>query len=270
VLLYDVQTRRGNWAIRDSNSLVSLAGKTVLIVGFGQRSHSHFPNTPSNHCSKRRKPLILQPEEGAAKMTRPIPAGRIGTRVAKRCAAFEMNIIVADPALPRRAVEGLGYEYCADFREALPRADVVTLHMPAAAAPVLGVAELAAMKDSAILVNCARGALVDEAALLAALERGDIGGVGLDVLQTEPPPPETALFAFPTDDLARPPVVISPHCSPSTAETAIDVSMATCENALRMLDGHAVQEDFLCPDLPPAWVGRTAAELLVAAPATAD
>ena len=83
---YDLAARTGNHVIRETNSLISLEGKTVLIVGFG----------------------------------------RIGTRVAKRCAAFDMNIIVSDPAIPRRAVEGLGYEYCADFHERLADADVVT------------------------------------------------------------------------------------------------------------------------------------------------
>ena len=83
-------------------------------------------------------------------------------------AAFEMKIIVSDPAIPRRAVEGLGYEYCSDFRERLGDADVVTLHIPARddGSAVIGAAEFAKMKQGCILVNCARGTLLDEDALV--------------------------------------------------------------------------------------------------------
>lgn len=174
---YDAQARLGNHSIRDNNSLISLEGKTVLIVGFG----------------------------------------RVGTRVAKRCTAFEMNIVVSDPAIPRRAVEGLGYEYCFDFRERLHDADVVTLHIPAQedGSAVIAAKEFALMKKGCILVNCARGTLLDEGDLVSALSTGQLAGAGLDVLRQEPYDPDHPLFALPPTI----PVHVSPHSSPSTVET---------------------------------------------------
>ena len=115
---YDAQARLGNHSIRDNNSLVSLEGKTVLIIGFGRVGTRNFTilHNSAVACELRVGSDHILP---------------VLTGVAKRCAAFEMNIVVSDPAIPRRAVEGLGYEYCSDFRERLHDADVVTLHIPA-------------------------------------------------------------------------------------------------------------------------------------------
>ena len=210
-VIYDRSMRTSEgFHIRETNSCLSLEGKTVLVVGFG----------------------------------------RIGTRVASRCAAFGMKIVVSDPAIPRRAVEGLGYEFCADFHERLADADVLTLHIPARedGTPVLGPAEFASMKQSVILVNCARGSLVDEAALVDALSSGKLHGAGLDTLQTEPPPLDHPLFTL---DPAIP-VICSPHSAPSTRETSVAVSLRTCQNVLDMLDGAGFGEDYLCPAMAPS------------------
>ncbi len=149
-------------------------------------------------------------------------------------AAFEMKIIVSDPAIPRRAVEGLGYEYCSDFRERLGDADVVTLHVPARddGSAIIRAEEFALMKKGCILVNCARGSLLDEAALVSALKQGQLAGAGLDVLQEEPFRQDHPLFALPPTI----PVHVSPHSSPSTVETSEAMSMRTCQNALDVID----------------------------------
>jgi phosphoglycerate dehydrogenase-like enzyme len=161
-------------------------------------------------------------------------------------AAFEMKIIVSDPAIPRRAVEGLGYEYCSDFRERLGDADVVTLHVPARddGTAIIGAAEFALMKKGCILVNCARGTLLDEDALVSALGQGQLAGAGLDVLQEEPFRPDHPLFALPTTI----PVHVSPHSSPSTVETSEAMSLRTCQNALDVID--LVRD---CMDLENCW-----------------
>lgn len=151
-------------------------------------------------------------------------------------------------------MEGLGYEYCSDFRERLGDADVVTLHVPARddGSAMIGPTEFAKMKQGCILVNCARGTLLDEDALVracacmcacmslrlllcgqvSALKRGQLAGAGLDVLRQEPFRPDHPLFALPPTI----PVHVSPHSSPSTAETSVAMSMRTCQNALDVID----------------------------------
>jgi phosphoglycerate dehydrogenase-like enzyme len=215
---YDAAARLGHHTIRDSNSLVSLEGKTVLIVGFGRvgtrvakrwcgdRAFSLpagccllapclLPAAcnlqPVACCTARLQPAtccLLRSRPWSARVSQPQPVCVHGCAPACASAAFEMKVVVSDPAIPRRAVEGLGYEYCSDFRERLGDADVVTLHIPAQddGSAIIGAPEFGLMKKGCILVNCARGTLLDEDALVSALGQGQLAGAGLDVLREEP------------------------------------------------------------------------------------
>ena len=158
--------------------------------------------------------------------------GRVGRQVAKRCAAFEMRIIVADPYADRSAVEAEGYRYQEDFRQVLPEADFVTLHLPGQedGQPVMGQAEFGAMKAGAFFVNVARGTLVDETALAEALTSGQLRGAGLDVTRKEPPAPDCPLL--PLDS-----IVFTPHSAALTEECNRRQSIASVQNALNALDG---------------------------------
>ncbi len=148
--------------------------------------------------------------------------GRIGREVARRAAAFDMEIVAVDPALPEAP----------SLAEALPRADFVVLAcaLNPQTRHLIGQDALARMKRSAFLVNVARGPVIDEAALVAALQEGRIAGAGLDVLEVEPPSPGDPL-------LSRDDVVLSPHIAAFIA-TAFDRMAVACANAaLAGLDG---------------------------------
>lgn len=127
--------------------------------------------------------------------------GRIGRQVAARLAGFDVRLLVADPAV---AADADGVQ-AVDRATLLRRADVVSLHLPLTEATqgLIGAAELATMRPDAILVNTARGGLVDEAALLAALDAGALAGAALDVFEREPPGASGLL--------GHPRVVLSPH-----------------------------------------------------------
>lgn len=156
--------------------------------------------------------------------------GRIGQRVAERARAFDMAVVASDPFLDATVAARLDVELL-DLDDLLTRADVVTLHTPLTDATrgMLTAARIGAMKEGAILINCARGGLVDEAALLDALESGRLAGAGLDVFSEEPP----------TDlALARhPKVVATPHIGAQTKEAQKRIAVETCRMVLAALEG---------------------------------
>ena len=158
--------------------------------------------------------------------------GRIGSRVAHRCAAFEMDVIVADPYADAEEVTSKGYRHLTDFREALGDADFVTLHMPAnpEGTPLFGQAEIERMKSDAVLINVSRGSLIDEDALFDALSSGRIRCAGLDVLRQEPPPADCPLLTLDN-------VILTPHSASLTEESARRMSIESVQNALDAIDG---------------------------------
>lgn len=147
-----------------------------------------------------------------------IGAGRIGSEVIRRGKAFGMEILVFDPYLTAERASDLGLDRV-ELEELLERADVVTLHVPLneTTRGLIGAPELARMKDDAILVNAARGGLVDEAALAEALTSGRLGAAGLDVYAEEPVPPDSPLRDAPN-------LVMTPHLGASTGEAQREVS----------------------------------------------
>ncbi len=150
--------------------------------------------------------------------------GRIGRRVAELCTVFGARVIVYDPTVPGDAVpEGL--IRAPDMMTALPRADIVTLH---AGTPetIITAKELAAMRDGAILLNSARGVLVDEAALIAALESGKISGAWYDAFSQEP-------YSGPLTKFEQ--VLLTPHVATYTRQCRLSMETAAVENLLRDL-----------------------------------
>ncbi|STQ91785.1 D-2-hydroxyacid dehydrogenase [Iodobacter fluviatilis] len=132
-----------------------------------------------------------------------IGSGALGQAMAGLARALGMNVLFAE----RKHAETVRQGYV-DFNEALSRADVLSLHCPLneQTRNLIGAAELALMKKDAVLINTARGGLVDEVALLHALQTGQLGGAGLDVLITEPPKDGNALL-----DVSLPNLIITPH-----------------------------------------------------------
>lgn len=183
--------RAGNWE-RKSLKGAQLAGKTLGVVG----------------------------------------AGRIGTEVVRRARAFGMDVLVSDPYLSATRARELGVE-SVPLERLLEASDYVTLHVPLVdeTRHLIGAAELARMKPAAGLINAARGGIVDEAALVAALRAGDIAAAALDVFETEP---------LPDDDPLRhcPNLIMTPHIGASTPEAQREVAIEIAR-AVRdaLLDG---------------------------------
>ncbi len=183
------------------------------------------------------------PGEVAGKTVLIVGFGRIGSRTAPRCKALEMEVLVHDPFVAEGAIRDAGYEPAPDLDAALARADFVTIHCPKNAGTIglFDAARLARMKRGAYLINTARGGIVDEAALAAALSSGHLAGAGLDVFDPEPPLLSNPLLAMEN-------VIASPHLAGVTTEAWAAISLVTAQTMLGVLDGtpsrgHAVNPE---------------------------
>ena len=152
-----------------------------------------------------------------------VGAGRIGGEVARRARAFGMNVVAFDPHLPADRAEDLQIKL-APLEEVLRAADVVSIHAPLIdeTAGLINAERLALMKPTAVLLNVARGGLVDEPALIEALRAKKIAGAALDVFGTEPLPADHPLRSFEN-------VVLTPHLGASTAEAQRNVAVEIAE-----------------------------------------
>ncbi len=188
----DAMVRKGTWADRHGGLPMELSGKTVLIVGFG----------------------------------------RIGTRSARRCQGFDMNVLIYDPYVPAEKINAAGCERVSDLDASLPRADFVSIHCPKNPETIgmFNAARFARMKRGAFIVNTARGGIIDEPALHAALTSGHLAGAGLDVFDMEPTPVNNTLLQLDT-------VITSPHMAGVTTESVAGMAVVTAENILSVLDG---------------------------------
>jgi len=188
----DRAVRAGDWAARNRLGPFEIGGRTLLVIGFG----------------------------------------RIGRALAGRATALGMRVMAYDPVVPAEAIRAGGAEPVADWRVALREADVVSLHVPRSPETenMIGAAELASMRADAILVNTARGGLIDEAALAAALAEGRLAGAGIDTFADEPPLPHNPL-------LVSDRVILSPHTAGLSREAHANLSRISAENVLAALDG---------------------------------
>jgi D-3-phosphoglycerate dehydrogenase / 2-oxoglutarate reductase len=152
-----------------------------------------------------------------------IGAGNIGSVVASRAIGLKMKVIAHDPFLSAERAMAMGVERIEDLDELLERADFVTLHLPKTekTANLLSAERIARMKPGARLINCARGGLVDEAAVAEALRSGHLAGAGFDVFSVEPAK-ENPLFDAPN-------VVCTPHLGASTSEAQENVALQVAE-----------------------------------------
>lgn len=149
----------------------------------------------------------------AGKVLGVVGLGRIGREVARRALGLDMKVIGYDPFLaPDRAAQ-LGIEAVANLDDLLPRCDFLTVHTPLTeeTRDLIGAAQLARMKRGSRVLNCARGGIINEAALAEALKSGHLAGAALDVFVEEPPPGEHPLLQLPN-------VVVTPHLGASTLE----------------------------------------------------
>jgi D-3-phosphoglycerate dehydrogenase len=146
--------------------------------------------------------------------------GRVGLAVARRALGFGMTVLGFDPLLSAEKALGHGVESVSRVDELWPRCDFITLHTPLTAETrnLIDARAIAQMKPTVRIINCARGGLIDEAALVEALSSGKIAGAAIDVFEPEPPPADLPVIKH-----AR--TVVTPHLGASTEEAQVSVSI---------------------------------------------
>ena len=210
----------------------------------------HLPEASSSIKAGRWDKSRLLGVELHHKVLGVIGLGRIGKEVARRAQAFGMRVIASDPFVSAKQGQQVGVTL--HSREGvLQRADVVTLHATLSQDTggtrcLLGSHELSLLKPGAYLVNCARGTLIDEQALLAALTEGRLAGVALDVFSQEPIGDDAVLRQV----LAHERVIASPHLGASTAEAQVRVATEVARNIIAALRGETLYGVATPPFLP--------------------
>lgn len=157
--------------------------------------------------------------------------GRIGRAVAAKARAFGLDVLAADPAVSGESVAAMGGRLVG-LRELLGASDFVTLHVPLTGATrnLIGAGELAVMKREAFLINAARGGLVDEGALYAALRGGVIAGAGLDVMVDNSPGREHPLLSLDN-------IIITPHVAFYSQESTLELERRAAEEVVSVMQG---------------------------------
>jgi D-3-phosphoglycerate dehydrogenase len=170
--------------------------------------------------------------------------GKIGQAIAARAIAMEMTVLASDPFVTEEQAANHGVELVG-FDELLRRADVVTVHVPMSRTTrgLINREAIAKMKPGSIVLNVARGGVVDEAAVAEALASGHLGGAGIDVFEQEPPVDSPLLTA--------PNTLLTPHLGASTAEAQILVAEEVAAQVLDVLDGRSARYAVNAPLLTP-------------------
>jgi D-3-phosphoglycerate dehydrogenase len=198
---------------------VSTAEHTIaLLLALARRiPHAHISVTGGEWNRAAFKGVELY-----GKTVGVVGLGRVGREVARRLAAFGMKLLAFDPYLDGTAAAALGAELV-DLDELLAGSDVVTVHVPLTGETreLICREQIQAMRDGALLINCARGGVVSEEALLEALDSGKLAGAALDVYESEPPG-DHPLFGHPR-------CVFTPHLGAATREAQVRVATHAAE-----------------------------------------
>ncbi len=181
----DSSVRSSEWGWRNLLAAHEISGKNLLIIGYG----------------------------------------RIGRHLSRMASGFSMNIRAYDPYLEKAGWPAGNVAPVSSLEDGLRWADAVSVNVPHSGKALIGAAELACMRSNAVLVNTARGGVIDEEALATALKDGVIAGAGVDVFETEPPTKANALFGLHN-------AILTPHIAGLTAECAERMAISSVKNVL--------------------------------------
>src|SRR5438067_6808969 len=212
---------------------ISTAEQTITLMMALAR---HIPAADASLRQNKWERTKFVGTQLAGKTLGVIGLGRVGREVARRAVGLDMKVLGFDPFFSPDFAGKLGIETAADLASLLPKIDFLTVHTPLSpeTTNLIGAAQIAAMKKGARLLNCARGGIINEEALVAALESGHLAGAAVDVYVQEPPPADHPLLKLPN-------VVVTPHLGASTTEAQESVALEAAQLLIDYLTRGAVQ-----------------------------
>jgi D-3-phosphoglycerate dehydrogenase len=231
----EAATRQGIMVVNSpTGNIVAAAEHTIAMMMALAR---HIPAANSSMKAGKWEKSRFLGVEVRHKTLGIIGLGKVGREVAQRAQGLEMQVIAFDPYVSQEHAEKLGVTMLS-MEELLQQADFVTLHTSLTSGPqgtrgLIGARELSLMKPGARLINCARGGLIDEEALLHALNEGRLAGVALDVFSQEPVRDDPILRQL----LANERVIATPHLGASTEEAQVSVATDVAEQIVSVLRG---------------------------------
>lgn len=162
--------------------------------------------------------------------------GRIGSEVAKRAASFGMKIVAYDPYIKREKAEGMGVELYEKIENLLSVADIITFHVPLTDETIsmIGTDEIEHMKERVVLINCARGGIIEESVLADALKKKKVYMAAVDVFVEEPLPADSPLHGIPN-------LIVTPHLGANTEEAQKNVSVIIAQQVINVLKGRSYE-----------------------------
>jgi D-3-phosphoglycerate dehydrogenase len=238
----DAATRRGIVVVNAPyGNTVSVAEHTLALMLALAR---HIPRADASLRAGRWEKVAFEGVQLRGKVLGIVGLGRVGAAVARRALGLEMKVVCHDPLVTAERAAQMGAQWL-PLEELLQSADIISLHLPDShqAQALIGARELALMKPTACLINCARGSLVDADALCRALQSGRLAGAALDVFAREPPPDSPLLHCDR--------VVLTPHLAGSTAEAQRDTALDVVQGVLDVLAGRIPRYPVNAPALPP-------------------
>ena len=199
--------------------------------------HQNLVADPRGGFDHSRAPLVRRLR---GRLFGVVGLGRIGVAAALRAKAFGMNVVAFDPYVSRGSEISVGVDRVESLKELLAVSDVVSLHCPLTdeTRDMINARTIKQMKRDAILINTARGAIVEIPALIDALRNGDIAGAGIDVLPVEPPPDDDVLavaYRNRADPMVGERLIVTPHAAWSSPESVRDARRLAVETAMLYL-----------------------------------
>ncbi|ENN96738.1 D-3-phosphoglycerate dehydrogenase [Methanocaldococcus villosus KIN24-T80] len=236
-------------------SSISVAELTMGLILAAARNIPQANNSVKSGKWERKK---FKGIELYGKILGVVGLGRIGQQVVKRAKAFGMEVIAYDPYIPKEVAENLGVKLLNDLNELCKMADIITLHVPLTPKTkhMIGEEQINLMKKNAIIVNCARGGLIDEKALYKALKEKRIKAAALDVFEKEPPKDNPLLKL---DNL-----ICTPHLGASTEEAQKAAGIIIAEQIKKILNGELAENVVNFPSLPKEKLGKLKPYMLLA------
>jgi|YNPNPStandDraft_1061719.scaffolds.fasta_scaffold01715_1 D-3-phosphoglycerate dehydrogenase len=238
----EAATRQGILVVNapDGNSIAAAEHTIALMLALAR----HIPQADASLRKREWERKRFMGVEVTGKTLGVIGIGRIGREVARRGRGLGMQVIAHDPYVPAAHAERIGVELC-ELDDLLTRADFITIHVPLTpdTRDMIGERELSIIKPGARLINCARGGIVNEAALLKALDDGRLSGAALDVFTKEPP--------LDSPLLDHPRVVVTPHLGASTHEAQVAVAYDVARQVVDVLNGRPAAHPVNAPMIPP-------------------